>query len=90
MKTKNLVDNCINILGLSFSLSNIESILGIIVLVLTILNMCWKVFDKIYTKLKDDDKTNDLEIVKDINDGAKEIKEVIDNFTKGNDKDGTN
>ena len=90
MKTKNLVDNCINILGLSFSLSNIESILGIIVLVLTILNMCWKVFDKIYTKLKDDDKTNDLEIVKDINDGAKEIKEVIDNFKKGNDKDGTN
>lgn len=90
MKTKNLVDNCINILGLSFSLSNIESILGIIVLVLTILNMCWKVFDKIYTKLKDDDKSNDLEIVKDINDGAKEIKEVIDNFKKGNDKDGTN
>lgn len=90
MKTKNLVDNCINILGLSFSLSNIESILGIIVLVLTILNMCWKVFDKIYTKLKDDDKTNDLEIVKDITDGAKEIKEVIDNFKKGNDKDGTN
>lgn len=90
MKTKNLVDNCINILGLSFSLSNIESILGIIVLVLTILNMCWKVFDKIYTKLKDDDKTNDLEIVKDISDGAKEIKEVIDNFKKGNDKDGTN
>ena len=90
MKTKNLVDNCINILGLSFSLSNIESILGIIVLVLTILNMCWKVFDKIYTKLKDDDKTNDLEIVKDINDGAKEIKEVIDNFKKGNDKDGSN
>ena len=90
MKTKNLVDNCINILGLSFSLSNIESILGIIVLVLTILNMCWKVFDKIYTKLKDDDKTNDIEIVKDINDGAKEIKEVIDNFKKGNDKDGTN
>lgn len=90
MKTKNLVDNCINILGLSFSLSNIESILGIIVLVLTILNMCWKVFDKIYTKLKDDDKTNDLEIVKDINDGAKEIKEVIDNFRKGNDKDGSN
>lgn len=90
MKTKNLVDNCINILGLSFSLSNIESILGIIVLVLTILNMCWKVFDKIYTKLKDDDKTNDLEIVKDINDGAKEIKEVIDKFKKGNDKDGSN
>lgn len=90
MKTKNLIDNCINILGLSFSLSNIESILGIIVLVLTILNMCWKVFDKIYTKLKDDDKTNDLEIVKDISDGAKEIKEVIDNFKKGNDKDGTN
>lgn len=90
MKTKNLVDNCINILGLSFSLSNIESILGIIVLVLTILNMCWKVFDKIYTKLKDDDKTNDLEIVKDISDGAKEIKEVIDNFKKGNDKDGSN
>lgn len=90
MKTKNLVDNCINILGLSFSLSNIESILGIIVLVLTILNMCWKVFDKICTKLKDDDKSNDLEIVKDINDGAKEIKEVIDNFKKGNDKDGTN
>ena len=90
MKTKNLVDNCINILGLSFSLSNIESILGIIVLVLTILNMCWKVFDKIYTKLKDDDKTNDLEIVKDINDGVKDIKEVIDNFKKGNDKDATN
>lgn len=90
MKTKNLVDNCINILGLSFSLSNIESILGIIVLVLTILNMCWKVFDKIYTKLKDGDKTNDLEIVKDINDGAKEIKEVIDKFKKGNDKDGSN
>ena len=66
------------------------SLLGIIVLVLTILNMCWKVFDKIYTKLKDDDKTNDLEIVKDINDGAKEIKEVIDNFKKGNDKDGSN
>lgn len=90
MKTKNLVDNCINILGLSFSLSNIESILGIIVLVLTILNMCWKVFDKIYTKLKDDDKTNDLEIVKDITEGAKEIKEVIDNYKKGNDKDGSN
>ena len=90
MKTKNLVDNCINILGLSFSLSNIESILGIIVLVLTILNMCWKVFDKIYSKLKDDDKTNDLEVIKDIHDGAKEIKEVIDNFKKGNDKDGTN
>ena len=90
MKTKNLLDNCINILGLSFSLTNIESILGIIVLVLTIINMCWKVFDKIYTKLKDDDKTNDLEIVKDINEGAKEIKEVIDNFKKGNDKDGSN
>ena len=57
---------------------------------LEIINMCWKVFDKICTKLKDDDKTNDFEIVKDINDGAKEIKEVIDNFKKGNDKDGTN
>ena len=52
LKTYNVVENTTIALGVAFGISNIQSILGIILLALQVGLILWKVGYKIYLRIK--------------------------------------
>lgn len=69
----NIFNKCADSIGLIYGIANIQEILGIIVLVLTIVNIITGYAFKIYDKIK---KKNYKGITEDIEDAIEEIKDL--------------
>ena len=52
LKICNIIENATIALGVAFGITNIESILGIILLVLQVALILWKVGYKVYLRIK--------------------------------------
>lgn len=85
LKVYNLVENTTIALGVAFSIYNIESILGIILLVMQVGLILWKVGYKIYLRIKYKqlDKIQD-----DIEKAMNELEQIKNNQPKEEDENG--
>lgn len=82
MKFKEYFNAVITCLGFVFSLENIESILGLTLLALSILNVLLNGIAKIISKLKDGDKSNDFECIDELYQIGKDIDFLLETKTK--------
>ena len=76
------LEYALNIVGITYGAINVQEVLGIIVLILSILSILWKAGVKIYTLIKNK-KYNEVdetinETINDLND----LKEGVKNDTK--------
>ena len=85
LKTYNVIENATIALGVAFGITNIESILGIILLVLQVALILWKVGYKVYLRIKY--KQLD-KIQKDIEDAMNELEQIKNNQPKEEDVNG--
>ena len=85
LKVYNSIENATIALGVVFGISNIESVLGIILLVLQVGLILWKVGYKIYLRIKY--KQLD-KIQKDIEDAMDELEQIKNNQPKEDDENG--
>lgn len=83
----NVIDNVLLVFGFTFALNDIESILGITLLIIQITWLFSKFFLKVYTKIKNKDYDS---IGKDIEDLENGLKDKIESTNKGSDKHGNN
>jgi len=83
----NVVDNVLLVFGFTFALNDIESILGITLLIIQLLWLFSKFFIKLYDKIKKKDFTG---IDKDIKDLEKDTTDLIESTKKGSDEHGNN
>lgn len=74
MKMQNVCDNVLTALGVGWSLENINTTLGIILLVLNIIRILWLTGYKVYLNIKRK-KYEDVE--KSINEGIDEINSLV-------------
>ena len=75
----NTVSNTLSVITASWGISNIQDILGIIVLILSIMNILWNMIYKIYNNIKsknyteiDDNIKNAIDEINNINLNSKE------------------
>ena len=78
--TEKIVDSCLLSIGSVYSIANVESILGIIILILQVAWLLTKLITKIYKTVK---YGGDLE---SLNDDVSHIVDVLEGFT--NDQNG--
>lgn len=83
----NVVDNVLLVFGFTYALNDIESILGITLLIIQLLWLFSKFFIKLYDKIKKKDFTG---IDKDIKDLEKDTSDLIESTKKGSDEHGNN
>lgn len=80
----NVIDNVLLVFGFTYALSDIENILGIIILCIQIIWLFSKFFIRVYTKIKNKDYDS---IGKDVEDLENGLKDKIES-TKEGDKHG--
>lgn len=75
----NTLSNTLSVITASWGISNIQDILGIIVLILSIMNILWNMIYKIYNNIKnknyteiDDNIKNAIDEINNINLNSKE------------------
>lgn len=85
LKVYNMIENSTIALGVAFAITNIESILGIVLLVLQVALILWKVGYKVYLRIKY--KQLD-KIQKDIEDAMDELEQIKNNQSKEEDENG--
>ena len=85
LKVYNSIENVTIALGVAFGISNIESVLGIILLSLQVGLILWKVGYKINLRIKY--KQLD-KIQKDIEDAMNELEQIKNNQPKEEDENG--
>lgn len=75
----NTLSNTLSVITASWGISNIQDILGIIVLILSIMNILWNMIYKIYNNIKsknyteiNDNIKNAIDEINDINLNSKE------------------
>lgn len=85
LKIYNSIENATIALGVAFGISNIESVLGIILLSLQVALILWKVGYKVYLRIKY--KQLD-KIQKDIEDAMDELEQIKNNQPKEEDENG--
>lgn len=85
LKVYNSIENATIALGVVFGISNIESVLGIILLALQVGLILWKVGYKVYLRIKY--KQLD-KIQKDIEDAMDELEQIKNNQPKEDDENG--
>lgn len=78
MNNNNTVDSILLALGTAFSLTNIESVLGIIILIIQIIWITFKLIYSLKEKLKSNKPIDDLDVdVNEIINKANDIKDII-------------
>lgn len=76
------LDYVLNIVGITYGAINVQEVLGIIVLILSILSILWKAGVKIYTLIKNK-KYNEIdETINDTINDLNDLKEGVKNDTK--------
>lgn len=85
LKVYNSIENATIALGVVFGISNIESVLGIILLALQVGLILWKVGYKVYLRIKY--KQLD-KIQKDIEDAMDELEQIKNNQPKEDNENG--
>lgn len=85
LKVYNMIENSTIALGVVFGITNIESILGIVLLVLQVALIIWKLGYKVYLRIKYKqlDKIQD-----DIEKAMGELEQIKNNQPKEEDKNG--
>ena len=83
----NAIDNVLLVFGFTYALSDIESILGIIILCIQIIWLFSKFFLRVYAKIKNKDYDS---IGKDVEDLENGLKDKIDSTKKGSEEHGNN
>lgn len=76
MKTYDIYNYTLSILGCMWSAENIDNVLGIILMVLSIINILWSTCYKLYDTIKTK-KYSDVSKILD--DAEEKIKEIEDN-----------
>lgn len=91
MKTDNVVDGLFLAVGTGYSLTNIQTVLGVILLVLQIVWIIAKIVTKVIRKVKTGEPVDILsDEVDDALEAADKLIEKIGDFKKGGDEnDGT-
>lgn len=72
----------LNIVGITYGAINIQEVLGIIVLILSILSILWKAGVKIYTLIKNKKYNEVDETINDTINDLNDLKEGVKNDTK--------
>ena len=85
LKIYNTIENTTIASGVAFGISNIESVLGVILLSLQVGLILWKVGYKVYLRIKY--KQLD-KIQKDIEDAMTELEQIKNNQPKEEDENG--
>ena len=76
------LEYALNIVGITYGAINVQEVLGIIVLILSILSILWKAGVKIYTLIKNK-KYNEIdETINDTINDLNDLKEGVKNDTK--------
>lgn len=75
MKVNEIADHALSIISVGWSIENINNVLGVILLVLSIARILWSTGYKVYTAIKNK-KLEDVE--KSIMEGIEEIKQLDD------------
>lgn len=81
----NVIDNVLLVFGFTFALNDIESILGITLLIIQITWLFSKFFLRVYAKIKNKDYDS---IDKDIEDLENGLKDKIESTKKGSEEHG--
>lgn len=77
MKGSSIVDNVLIAIGLIYAISDIESILGIIILVIQIIWILVKAIIKIYHSIKDKNISGVKDSIKDLHDDLTDIQDQL-------------
>lgn len=72
----------LNIVGITYGAINVQEVLGIIVLILSILSILWKAAVKIYTLIKNKKYNEVDETINDTINDLNDLKECVKNDTK--------
>ena len=75
MKTYDIAETALNVVGVGFSLANIENILSIVLLIVSLLSMTIRAGISIYHKLKKGDVQGAIDDATDLGKKVDEIKE---------------
>lgn len=76
------LEYALNIVGITYGAINVQEVLGIIVLILSILSILWKAGVKIYTLIKNKKYNEIHETINDTINDLNELKEGVKNDTK--------
>lgn len=83
-----IVDNVLITIGLAFAISDIESILGIIILIVQIIWILAKAVIRIYHAIKEKNEKEAMDSIKDLSEDLTDLKKTFPNEKKEGDDDG--
>ena len=82
------VDGILIAIGLTFAISDIESILGIIILIVQIVWIIAKAVNRIYHAIKEKNEKEAMDSIKDLSEDLTDLKKTLPNEKKEGDDDG--
>ena len=82
MNGSKFVDNVLIAIGLAFAISDIESILGIIILIVQLLWILTKAIVRIYHAVKEKNSKEVTDSIKDLSEDLTDLKKTLPNETK--------
>ena len=83
-----IVDNILITIGLAFAISDIESILGIIILIVQLVWILAKAVIRIYQAIKEKNTKEVTDSLKDLSEDLTDLKKTLPNEKKEGDDDG--
>ena len=88
MNGSKFVDNALIAIGLAFAISDIESILGIIILIVQLVWILAKAIVRIYHAVKEKNGKEVTDSIKDLSDDLTDLKNNLPSQKKEGDDDG--
>ena len=82
MNGSKFVDNALIAIGLAFAISDIESILGIIILIVQLVWILSKAIVRIYHAVKEKNDKEVTDSIKDLSEDLTDLKKTLPNETK--------
>ena len=82
MNGSKFVDNALIAIGLAFAISDIESILGIIILIVQLVWILSKAIVRIYHAIKEKNGKEVTDSIKDLSEDLTDLKKTLPNETK--------
>ena len=82
MNGSKIVDNILIVCGLTVALADIQSVLGIIILIVQIIWIIAKAVNRIYHAIKEKNEKEAMNSIKDLSEDLTDLKKTLPNETK--------